>query len=101
MGWSGRSWEGQVIRTNPRSADRLDVARSQRVHEGRVSFHPLADDLTRVMVVMEYTPVGPVERIGDMMRLQLRLVRLDLREYKKFIREYKKFISMRNAEPGA
>ncbi|MBO0745810.1 MAG: cyclase, partial [Candidatus Dormibacteraeota bacterium] len=46
---------------------------------------PLADDLTRIIVVIEYTAVGPFEKVGNMMRLQLRRVRLDLREFKKFI----------------
>jgi uncharacterized membrane protein len=94
VGPSRRSWEGEITEQIP---DRRIAWTSQGAKgstKGVVSFHPLADDLTRVMVVMEYTPVGPVERIGDMMRLQLRRVRLDLREYKKFI-------SMRSEETGA
>jgi uncharacterized membrane protein len=94
IGLSGRSWEGQVTEEVP---DRRIAWNSQGAKgstKGVVSFHPLADDLTRVIVVMEYTPVGPVEQVGAMMRLQLRRVRLDLREFKKFI-------SMQNEETGS
>ncbi|MBO0683752.1 MAG: SRPBCC family protein [Candidatus Dormibacteraeota bacterium] len=94
IGLSRRSWEGQVTEEVP---DRRIAWTSQGAKgstKGVLSFHPLADDLTRVIVVMEYTPVGPFEQVGAMMRLQLRRVRLDLREFKKFI-------SMQNEETGS
>jgi len=94
VGPSRRSWEATITEQIPDRRIGWTSQGAKGSTKGIVSFHPLADDLTRVMVVMEYTPVGPVERIGDMMRLQLRRVRLDLREYKKFV-------SMRNEETGS
>ncbi|MBO0685751.1 MAG: SRPBCC family protein [Candidatus Dormibacteraeota bacterium] len=94
IGLSRRSWEGQITEEVP---DRRIAWTSQGAKgstKGVVSFHPLADDLTKVIVVMEYTAVGPFEKVGNMMRLQLRRVRLDLREFKKFI-------SMQNEETGS
>jgi uncharacterized membrane protein len=94
VGPSRRSWEATITEQIPDRRIGWTSQGAKGSTKGVVSFHPLADDLTRVVVVLEYTPVGPVERIGDMMRLQLRRVRLDLREYKKFV-------AMRNEETGA
>ena len=94
IGLSRRSWAGYITEEVP---DRRIAWTSQGAKgstKGVVSFHPLADDLTKVIVVMEYTAVGPFEKVGNMMRLQLRRVRLDLREFKKFI-------SMQNEETGS
>jgi uncharacterized membrane protein len=94
IGLSRRSWEGSITEQVP---DRRIAWTSQGAKgstKGVVTFHPLADDLTKVIVVMEYTAVGPFEKVGNMMRLQLRRVRLDLREFKKFV-------SMRGEETGA
>jgi uncharacterized membrane protein len=85
IGPSRRTWQATTTEQIP---DRRIVWESQGAKgstKGVVTFHPLADDLTRVIVAMEYTAAGLFEKTGNMMRLQLRRVRLDLREYKKFI----------------
>ena len=54
-------------------------------HEGVVSFHSLSPDLTRVLIQMHYKPHGPLETIGNELRIQRRRVRRDLRMFKHFL----------------
>lgn len=37
--------------------------------KGVVTFHPLADDLTKVLLVLEYYPSGLVEKTGNILAL--------------------------------
>jgi uncharacterized membrane protein len=94
IGLSRRSWEGQITEEVPDRRIGWTSQGAKGSTKGVISFHPLADDLTKVIVVIEYTAAGPFEKVGNMMRLQLRRVRLDLREFKKFI-------SMQNEETGS
>ena len=53
--------------------------------KGVVTFHPLADDLTRVLLVMEYYPSGFVEKTGNIWRAVGRRARLDLKHFRRFV----------------
>lgn len=53
--------------------------------KGVVTFHRIADDLTRVLLVLEYFPGGFFEKTGNIWRAQGRRARLDLKLYRKFI----------------
>lgn len=85
VGPSRRSWQATTAEQVPDRRIKWSSQGAKGSTKGVVTFHPLADDLTKIIVVMEYTAVGPFEKVGNMMRLQLRRVRLDLREFKKFI----------------
>ncbi|MFF5804814.1 cyclase [Streptomyces sp. NPDC012746] len=52
---------------------------------GVVTFHELAVDLTRVLMVVEYHPQGLREKTANLWRAQGRRVRLDLRNYARFL----------------
>jgi uncharacterized membrane protein len=52
---------------------------------GVVTFHPLADDLTRVLVAVEYYPSGVVEKVGNIWRAAGRRLRLDLKNFRRFV----------------
>ena len=52
---------------------------------GVVTFHPLADDLTRVLLVMEYYPQGLFEKTGNIWRAGGRRARLDLKHFRRFV----------------
>lgn len=54
-------------------------------HQGVVTFHSLGDDLTRVLIQMEYKPHGPLETLANELRVQRRRVRRDLRMLKHFL----------------
>jgi uncharacterized membrane protein len=53
--------------------------------KGTVTFHPLADDLTQILLVMEYYPQGLFEKTGNIWRAQGRRTRLDLKHFRRFI----------------
>src|SRR3954465_8164703 len=53
--------------------------------KGVVTFHPLADDLTQVLLVIEYYPQGLFEKTGNIWRAQGRRARLDLKHYRRFL----------------
>jgi uncharacterized membrane protein len=53
--------------------------------KGVVTFHPLADDLTQILLVMEYYPQGLFEKTGNIWRAQGRRTRLDLKHFRRFI----------------
>ena len=53
--------------------------------KGVVTFHPLADDLTQLLLVMEYYPQGLFEKTGNIWRAQGRRTRLDLKHFRRFI----------------
>jgi hypothetical protein len=50
-----------------------------------VTFHPLADDLTQILLVLEYYPQGLFEKTGNLWRAQGRRARLDLKHFRRFI----------------
>ncbi len=53
--------------------------------QGVVTFHPLTENLTKVLLVLRYFPKGPVERVGSWMRAQGRRARLDLKLFRTFV----------------
>lgn len=79
--FSRRQWEGRV--TEQRKNDRVVwKTTSGMSHRGVVSFHRLADNLTRVMVTMEFEPNGMVEKMASGLRFVKRAVQADLARFK-------------------
>ncbi|MDQ1732393.1 MAG: hypothetical protein QOK10_2552 [Pseudonocardiales bacterium] len=82
---SRRSWKATIQEQVP---DRRIVWTSEGAKgstKGVVTFHPLADDLTRVLVALEYFPSGLMEKTGNLWRAAGRRARLDLKLYRRFI----------------
>ncbi|MEO3826597.1 SRPBCC family protein [Actinomadura sp. B10D3] len=83
--WSSRTWESTVVEQVP---DDHIVWRSKgpKGHvDGTVSFHELAPNLTRVLVVLEYHPQGFFERTGNLWRAQGRRARLELKHFRRYV----------------
>jgi hypothetical protein len=83
--WSHRSWEATIQDQVP---DDHIVWRSkgQKGHvDGAVTFHELAPNLTRVLLVMEYHPQGLFERTGNLWRAQGRRARLEFKHFRRHI----------------
>jgi len=81
--WSHRTWEATIIEQVP---DERIVWRSkgQKGHvDGAVTFHELAPDLTRILLVLEYHPQGMFERTGNLWRAQGRRARLELKHFQR------------------
>jgi uncharacterized membrane protein len=83
--WSHRTWEATIVDQVP---DQQIVWRSSgsKGHvDGAVTFHELAPNLTRVLVVLEYHPQGLFERTGNLWRAQGRRVRLELKHFRRHV----------------
>jgi uncharacterized membrane protein len=82
--FSKRQWEGRV--TERRKNDRIVWTTTTGMsHKGVVSFHKLADNLTRVMVTMEFEPNGMVEKMASGLRFVKRAVQADLARFKAYV----------------
>jgi uncharacterized membrane protein len=82
--FSKRQWEGRI--TDKRKNDRIAwKTTSGMSHKGVVSFHKLDDNLTRVMVTMEFEPSGMLEKMASGLRFVKRAVQADLARYKAYV----------------
>jgi Polyketide cyclase / dehydrase and lipid transport len=83
--WSHRTWEATVIEQVP---DERIIWRSkgQKGHvDGTVTFHELAPNLTRILLVLEYHPQGLFERTGNLWRAQGRRARLEFKHFRRHV----------------
>ncbi|HZT92514.1 MAG TPA: SRPBCC family protein [Gaiellaceae bacterium] len=79
--FSKRDWEGRI--TERRKNDRIAwTTTSGMSHHGVVTFHRLDDNLTRVMVDMEFEPNGMIEKMASGLRFVKRAVEADLARFK-------------------
>jgi uncharacterized membrane protein len=81
--WSHRTWEATIVEQVP--DDRI-VWRSkgEKGHvDGAVTFHELAPNLTRILLVLEYHPQGLFERTGNLWRAQGRRARLEFKHFRR------------------
>jgi uncharacterized membrane protein len=83
--WSRRNWKGTVTEQIPDRKIAWTTEGAKGTTKGAITFHPLADDLTQVLLVMEYYPQGMFEKTGNIWRAQGRRARLDLKNFRRFI----------------
>jgi hypothetical protein len=82
--FSKRQWEGRI--TERRKNERIVWKTTNGMnHKGIVSFHPIGDNLTRVMVDMEFEPNGMIEKMASGMRFVKRAVQADLARFKAYV----------------
>jgi uncharacterized membrane protein len=82
--FSTRDWEGKI--TDRRKNDRIAWKTTNGMsHKGVVSFHKIGDNLTRVMVDMEFEPNGMIEKMASGLRFVKRAVQSDLARFKAFV----------------
>jgi uncharacterized membrane protein len=88
-----RQWEAEIVEQVP---DERIVWRttSGMQHVGVVTFHDLAERLTRVELNLDIDPEGPLEKIARGARFAKRAARADLKRFKAFV-------EMRDDETGA
>jgi len=82
--FSTREWDGEI--TERRKNDRIawkTVSGTQ--HSGVVSFHKIDDNLTRVMVDVDFLPSGMIEKMASGMRFVKRAVEADLARFKAYV----------------
>lgn len=82
---STRSWRANVTEQVPDERITWTTEGAKGTVKGVVTFHPLTEDLTRVLLVLEYFPKGLFEKTGNIWRAQGRRARLDLKLYRTFL----------------
>ncbi|MFP3714905.1 SRPBCC family protein [Puerhibacterium sp. TATVAM-FAB25] len=83
--WSHREWDTTIKEQVP---DRRIVWESggPKGHiSGAVTFHELAEELTRIVVVLEYYPQGFMEKTANIWRAANRRVRLELKLFVRHV----------------
>ncbi|MFJ4426078.1 SRPBCC family protein [Streptomyces bobili] len=83
--WSNRSWKAKTTEQLPDDRISWTSEGAKGTTKGVVSFHRIADNLTRVLLVIEYYPTGLFEKTGNIWRAQGRRARLDLKNFARFI----------------
>jgi hypothetical protein len=83
--WSHRTWNATIIEQLP--DDHIVWQSSgQKGHiDGAVTFHEIAPRLTRIVVVLEYSPQGLVEKTANIWRAAGRRARLELKHYQRHV----------------
>ena len=83
--WSHREWQAKIVDQRP--DERIVWTSSGRKGhvDGAVTFHELAPNLTKIVVVMEYHPQGLFERTGNMWRAVGRRTRLELKHFQRHV----------------
>ncbi|MFJ8361571.1 SRPBCC family protein [Streptomyces sp. NPDC093984] len=82
---SRRQWRGVVTEQVPDERIAWTSEGPKGTNKGVVTFHPLSDNLTKVLLVLQYYPKGLFEKTGSLWRAQGRRVRLDLKLYRTFV----------------
>ncbi|AJE87076.1 hypothetical protein SLNWT_6700 [Streptomyces albus] len=82
---STRSWRANVTEQVPDERITWTTEGAKGTVKGVVTFHALTEDLTRVLLVLEYFPKGLFEKTGNIWRAQGRRARLDLKLFRKFL----------------
>ncbi|MCS0599981.1 SRPBCC family protein [Streptomyces sp. LP11] len=83
--WSSRSWKAHTTEQVPDYRIQWTSEGAKGSTKGVVTFHSLGENLTRVLLVMEYYPSGLFEKTGNIWRAQGRRARLDLKNFARFI----------------
>ena len=82
---SHRTWEATILEQIPNERI-VWRSKGEKGHvDGAVTFHEVAPNLTRIMVVLEYYPQGFFEKTGNLWRAQGRRARADLRHFKRHV----------------
>ncbi|WP_326847387.1 SRPBCC family protein [Streptomyces kaniharaensis] len=85
VGKAKRSWRGKITEQVPDERIAWASEGEKGTTRGVVTFHPLGENLTKVLLVLEYFPKGMVEKTGSLVRAQGRRARLDLKRYRAFL----------------
>ncbi|MEU6820143.1 SRPBCC family protein [Streptomyces atriruber] len=83
--WSNRSWKAHTTEQVPDQRITWTSEGGKGTTKGVVTFHSLAENLTRVLLIIEYYPKGLFEKTGNIWRAQGRRARLDLKHFARHI----------------
>ncbi|MGW0118560.1 SRPBCC family protein [Streptomyces sp. NPDC003327] len=80
-----RSFKGTITEQIPDQRIAWTSEGAKGTTRGVVTFHEIGENLTKVLLVMEYFPKGMTEKAGNLVRAQGRRVRLDLKAFRRFV----------------
>jgi len=83
--WSHRSWNAEIVEQVPSERIVWKSDGEKGSVDGAITFHELAPDLTRILMVLEYHPKGFFEHTGNMWRAQGRRARLELKHFARHV----------------
>ncbi|MFE0028283.1 SRPBCC family protein [Amycolatopsis sp. NPDC059021] len=83
--WSNRSMKATTTEQIPDQRIVWTTDGAKGTIKGVVTFHPLGENLTKVLLLIEYYPAGLFEKTANIWRAQGRRARLDLKHYRRFI----------------
>jgi uncharacterized membrane protein len=86
IGGKTAEWEAEIYEQIPDSRIAWRSV-TGAPNAGAVSFQSLGPDRTRINLVMDYQPLGVVEKVGDALGMVSARVEGDLQRFKKFIEE--------------
>ena len=82
---SKRSWHSTTTDYDPPNRIAWNSTGSKGTIEGTVTFTPVGENGTLVLVVLEYRPKGPVEWVANRWRAAGRRARLDVKHYRRYV----------------
>ncbi|MFF7965456.1 SRPBCC family protein [Streptomyces sp. NPDC007903] len=85
VGPSKRSYKATVQEQIPDQRIVWTSEGAKGTTHGCVTFHELAPELTRIVLVVEYSPVGFFEKTGNIWRAQGRRLRLDFKNFQRYV----------------
>lgn len=85
VGPSTRGWKATVQEQVPDERIVWTSEGAKGSTRGAVSFHELAPELTRIVLVVEYYASGLFEKTGNLWRAQGRRLRLDLKHFQRHV----------------
>jgi uncharacterized membrane protein len=84
--WFRRSWDSSILEHIPDNRIIWRTTNAQKGSvDGAVSFSKLAPNSTRVLLVVEYHPMGFIERVGNIWRAVGRRIRLDFKHFRRHV----------------
>ncbi len=83
--WSKRTWQATITEQIPDTHIIWRSTGAKGYVNGIVSFHELAPNLTKVLLVMEYYPVGFFEKTANLWRAVGRRARLEFKHYRRHV----------------
>jgi uncharacterized membrane protein len=84
IAFSNRSWEATTTQQIPDQRIAW-TSEGQTVVNGVVTFHSLGENLTRLLVVLDYIPHGFFEKTANLWRAQGRRARLDIKLFRRYV----------------
>ncbi|MEU6577899.1 SRPBCC family protein [Streptomyces sp. NPDC046805] len=85
LGGMRRDFDTEIVDQLPDERITWRTISGDTRQRGSVRFLSLGDDRTRVAIVMDIEPTGPVETVGDWLGAADRRVKGDMRRFKEFI----------------